>query len=60
MTYAPNVWLWIVAALLALMGIIVENLTITPAIPRAAAFWLVLLAWLILALATVFSKRRPA
>ena len=57
MTHAPNIWLWIVAALLALIGIIVENLTITPFIPRAAAFWLVLLGWFVLALATVLPKR---
>jgi hypothetical protein len=53
----PNLWLWIVAALLALLGVIVENLTILPSIPRTAAFWIVLVAWFILAMATALPKR---
>ena len=54
---APNIWLFAVAALLALIGIIVENLTIAPFIPRAAAFWLVLLGWFVMAMAAVLPKR---
>jgi hypothetical protein len=57
MTHAPNIWVWIVAALLALIGMVVENLTIAPAIPRAAAIWLVFLGWFVLSMATVLPKR---
>ena len=57
-THAPNIWLVIASLLLALLGVIVENLTILPAIPRAAAFWLAFVAWFVLFLGTfVFPKR---
>jgi hypothetical protein len=57
-THAPNIWLVIASLLLALLGVIVENLTILPAIPRTAAFWFAFVAWFVLFLATfVFPKR---
>jgi hypothetical protein len=56
--HPPNIWLVIASLLLALIGVIVENLTIMPVIPRAAAFWLAFVAWFVLFLATfVFPKR---
>jgi hypothetical protein len=55
--HPPNIWLVIASLLLALIGVIVENFTIMPAIPRAAAFWLAFVAWFVLFLATfVFPK----
>jgi hypothetical protein len=55
--HAPNTWLVIVSILLALIGVVVENLTILPAIPRTTAFWFAFVAWFVLFLATfVFPK----
>ena len=52
---APNLWLFIIAAILALIGI-AEHLSIAPRIPglsSAAATWLVFLGWFLLAIGTV-------
>jgi hypothetical protein len=58
-THAPNIWLVIASMLLALLGVVVENLTILPAFPRAAGFWLAFVAWFVLFAATfVFPKQR--
>ena len=57
-THAPNIWLVIASLLLALLGVIVENLTILPIIPRTTAFWYAFVAWFVLFLAIfVFPKR---
>jgi hypothetical protein len=57
-THAPNIWLVIASLLLALLGVIVENLTILSAFPRASAFWFAFVAWFVLFLAVfVFPKR---
>ena len=58
-THAPNTWLVIASFLLALIGVIVENLTILP-IPRTSAFWFAFVAWFVLFLGTfIFPKSGP-
>ena len=55
---APNVWLFTVAAVLALIGI-AEHLSIAPSIPglsTAAAIWFIFLGWFLLAIATVLPE----
>jgi hypothetical protein len=56
---APNVWLFTVAAVLALIGI-AQQLSIVPYIPgvsTASATWLIFLGWFLLAIANVLPER---
>ncbi len=58
--YAPNVWLFIATAILAILGI-TEYLSIAPQIPGlspAKDTWLIFLAWFLLAVGSVLPTKR--
>lgn len=58
MLRAPSMVLFLIAALLALVGI-AEHLSLGPNLPglsSASAIWAVFLAWFVLAIATVLPK----
>jgi hypothetical protein len=53
--HAPNIWLFVVAAVLAILGM-AEHLSLAiPGLSSEAAAWLMFCGWFLLALATVLA-----
>ena len=56
--HAPNAWLFVVAALLAILGIAEHMSLPIPGLPSEAATWLVFFGWFLLATATVLTSQK--
>jgi hypothetical protein len=50
--HAPHLWLFLVAALLALLGLVEHFSLAIPGLSREHAVWLAFLGWFLLAIAT--------
>jgi hypothetical protein len=51
--HVPNTWLFVVAAFLALLGMVEHLWLAIPGLSSASAAWLMFCGWFLLALATV-------
>jgi hypothetical protein len=53
--HVPNMWLFLVAAFLAVLGMIQHLSVAVPGLSTESAAWLMFCGWFLLALATVLS-----
>jgi hypothetical protein len=53
--HVPNMWLFLVAALLAILGMVQHLSVAVPGLSSEAAVWLMFCGWFLLAIATVLS-----
>jgi hypothetical protein len=58
--YAPHMWLFLVAAVLALLGIVEHFSLSIPGLSPEHAIWLAFLGWLLLAIATALPGERQS